>query len=149
MDNVAAVLRLLDSLRRLSGGADADLLSWAPKTQLQCLELGAPVEIMFQSLAEPKTRWSASLMSRWSCWTRPTARWRREAPWPATAQQFMYFETGQGSEFTYGKHHGIDMSTSEALCYGRPAATTRSWSTMSPASSVRRRTLTDNFEMII
>ena len=27
-------------------------------------------------------------------------------------------ETGQGSEFTYGKHHGIDMSTSEALCYG-------------------------------
>ena len=34
------------------------------------------------------------------------------------AGQFMYFETGQGSEFTYGKHHGIDMTTTEALCYG-------------------------------
>jgi len=30
----------------------------------------------------------------------------------------MYFETGQGSEFTYGKHNGIDMTTTEALCYG-------------------------------
>src|SRR5207237_1618028 len=34
------------------------------------------------------------------------------------AAQFMYFETGQGSEFTYGKHNGIDMATAEALCYG-------------------------------
>jgi ethanolamine ammonia-lyase large subunit len=30
----------------------------------------------------------------------------------------MYFETGQGSELTYGKHNGIDMTTTEALCYG-------------------------------
>ncbi len=30
----------------------------------------------------------------------------------------MYFETGQGSEFSYGTHHGIDMTTTEALCYG-------------------------------
>src|SRR5438552_1074023 len=34
------------------------------------------------------------------------------------AEQFMYFETGQGSEFTYRKHNGIDMTTTEALCYG-------------------------------
>ena len=34
------------------------------------------------------------------------------------AEQFMYFETGQGSELTYGKHNGIDMTTTEALCYG-------------------------------
>ena len=34
------------------------------------------------------------------------------------AAQFMYFETGQGSEYTYGKHNGIDMTTTEALCYG-------------------------------
>jgi hypothetical protein len=30
----------------------------------------------------------------------------------------MYFETGQGSELTYNKHEGIDMTTTEALCYG-------------------------------
>jgi ethanolamine ammonia-lyase large subunit len=34
------------------------------------------------------------------------------------AEQFVYFETGQGSEFSYGTHHGIDMTTTEALCYG-------------------------------
>jgi ethanolamine ammonia-lyase large subunit len=34
------------------------------------------------------------------------------------AAQFTYFETGQGSELTYGKHDGIDMTTLEALCYG-------------------------------
>src|SRR5205085_11212502 len=39
-------------------------------------------------------------------------------PLADTARQFMYFETGQGSEFSYGKHNGIDMATAEALCYG-------------------------------
>ncbi|MGJ8581719.1 MAG: ethanolamine ammonia-lyase subunit EutB, partial [Psychromonas sp.] len=34
------------------------------------------------------------------------------------AEQFMYFETGQGSEMTYRKHNGMDMATCEALCYG-------------------------------
>ena len=43
---------------------------------------------------------------------------KASGPLDGTAQQFMYFETGQGSEFTYGKHNGIDMATTEALCYG-------------------------------
>jgi ethanolamine ammonia-lyase large subunit len=34
------------------------------------------------------------------------------------AENFMYFETGQGSEYTYNKHEGMDMTTTEALCYG-------------------------------
>src|SRR5439155_238967 len=41
-----------------------------------------------------------------------------KGPLKDVARQFMYFETGQGSEFTYGKHNGIDMTTTEALCYG-------------------------------
>lgn len=32
--------------------------------------------------------------------------------------QFIYFETGQGSEVSYGKHGGINMSTTEVLTYG-------------------------------
>ncbi len=54
----------------------------------------------------------------------------------------MYFETGQGSEYTYGKHNGIDMATTEALCYGLARRYDRSWSTTSPASSAPRRTST-------
>ena len=34
------------------------------------------------------------------------------------ASQWMYFETGQGSEVSYGSHDGIDMATCEALSYG-------------------------------
>src|SRR5207237_1612939 len=41
-----------------------------------------------------------------------------KGPLRDVARQFMYFETGQGSEFTYDKHNGIDMTTTEALCYG-------------------------------
>ncbi len=41
-----------------------------------------------------------------------------KGPLGRAAAQFMYFETGQGSELTYGKHNGIDMTTTEALCYG-------------------------------
>src|SRR6185295_15400232 len=39
-------------------------------------------------------------------------------PLRGEAEQFMYFETGQGSELSYGKHDGTDMTTLEALCYG-------------------------------
>lgn len=39
-------------------------------------------------------------------------------PLAGFADQFMYFETGQGSEMTYRKHNGIDVTTREALCYG-------------------------------
>ena len=42
----------------------------------------------------------------------------KHGPLGKEAEQFMYFETGQGSELTYGKHNGIDMTTTEALCYG-------------------------------
>jgi len=41
-----------------------------------------------------------------------------KGPLAPDAPQFMYFETGQGSELSYGKHNGIDMTTTEALCYG-------------------------------
>ena len=41
-----------------------------------------------------------------------------KGPLKDVARQFMYFETGQGSEMTYRKHNGMDMTTCEALCYG-------------------------------
>ncbi|MFM8860214.1 MAG: ethanolamine ammonia-lyase subunit EutB, partial [Methylocystis sp.] len=38
-------------------------------------------------------------------------------PLRGMGKKFMYFETGQGSELSYKKHNGIDMTTAEALCY--------------------------------
>jgi ethanolamine ammonia-lyase large subunit len=64
------------------------------------------------------------------------------------AAQFMYFETGQGSEFTYRKHNGIDMTTTEALCYGL-ARRYDPFMVNNVTGFIGPETHLDNFEMII
>lgn len=118
VENVDRLLRLLDSIRQRTGAPTQICVLAHIKTQLACLERGAPVEILFQSLAgTEKTNLrefdiSVDLLDH---------GYRTMAAKGAlrdVASQFMYFETGQGSEFSYGTHHGIDMTTTEALCYG-------------------------------
>jgi ethanolamine ammonia-lyase large subunit len=117
VDNVERVLRLLDAVRRRTGAPTQICVLAHIKTQLACLERGAPVEILFQSLGGTEATnllefdISVDLLDqgyRAMAARRPI----RES------RQFMYFETGQGSEFTYGRNHGIDMTTAEGLCYG-------------------------------
>jgi ethanolamine ammonia-lyase large subunit len=118
VDNVDRLLRLLDSVRRRTGVPSQICVLAHIKTQLACLERGAPVEVLFQSLAgTEKTNLrefdiSVDLLDH-GYHTMAAKGALRDV-----AGQFMYFETGQGSEFTYGTHHGIDMTTAEALCYG-------------------------------
>lgn len=118
VENVSGLLRHLDKLRRETGAPTQICVLAHVKTQMACLERGAPVEIMFQSLAGT----DRTLVDEFDCCVglldeayRIMAAKGALAP---HARQFMYFETGQGSELTYGKHNGIDMTTAEALCYG-------------------------------
>jgi ethanolamine ammonia-lyase large subunit len=60
----------------------------------------------------------------------------------------MYFETGQGSEYTYGKHEGIDMTTTEALCYGL-ARRYDPFMVNNVTGFIGPETHLDNFEMIM
>src|SRR5439155_17562502 len=87
-------------------------------TQLACLVAGAPLEITFQSLAGTEqtnlTEFDITIDLLDEAYRTMATR----GPLRDVAAQFMYFETGQGSEFTYRKHNGIDMTTTEALCYG-------------------------------
>ena len=73
---------------------------------------------------------------------------RASGPLHDVAEQFMYFETGQGSEFTYGKHHGIDMTTTEALCYGL-ARRYDPFMVNNVTGFIGPETHVDNFEMIV
>ncbi len=118
VENVAHILRHLDTVRRRTGAPTQICVLAHVKTQLACLEQGAPVEIMFQSLAGTYntlvTEFDVTVDLLDRAYTMMAAR----GPLAPDAQQFMYFETGQGSEFTYGKHDGIDMATLEACCYG-------------------------------
>ncbi len=118
VENVSAILCRLDALRRQVAAPTQICVLAHIKTQIDCLEQGAPVEVMFQSLAGTERTnllefgISVELLDRG--WQLMADR----GPLRDQARQFMYFETGQGSEFTYGKHNGIDMTTAEALCYG-------------------------------
>lgn len=118
VENISALLHHLDRLRRHAGAPTQICVLAHIKTQLACLERGAPVEVMFQSLAgtEATNRYEFDLtVDLLDTGYRTMAE---RGPLKGVAEQFMYFETGQGSEFTYGKHNGIDMTTTEALCYG-------------------------------
>jgi ethanolamine ammonia-lyase large subunit len=117
IENTTALLRHVDRLRRETGAPTQICVLSHIRSQLACLESGAPVEIMFQSLAGTER----TLVEEFDCdidlLDRCYQAMSERGPLRDSAQQFMYFETGQGSELSYGKHNGIDMTTAEALCY--------------------------------
>jgi ethanolamine ammonia-lyase large subunit len=118
VDNVSALLALLDRIRRHTGAPTQTCVLAHIKTQLACLERGAPVEILFQSLAGTERTNLLEFDISVDLLDHGYRTMAERGALAGQARQFMYFETGQGSEFTYGKHNGIDMTTTEALCYG-------------------------------
>ncbi|WP_437896812.1 ethanolamine ammonia-lyase subunit EutB [Sorangium sp. So ce124] len=118
VETTAAILRHLDRMRRAAGVPTQICCLSHLKVQLAALDQGAPVEILFQSLAGTEsccvTEFDVTVDLIDEGYRRMAAR----GPLAGQAEQFMYFETGQGSELTYGKHEGIDMATAESLCYG-------------------------------
>lgn len=118
VENISNILRHVDKVRRRTGAPTQVCVLAHVKTQLGCLDQGAPVEVIFQSLAGT----DATLISEFDVTVdlldRAYLTMRERGPLAGEAEQFMYFETGQGSELTYGKHEGIDMTTLEACCYG-------------------------------
>lgn len=117
VDNVERVLRLLDAIRRRTGAPTQICVLSHIKTQLACLERGAPVEILFQSLGGTEATNLLEFDVSVDLLDHGYRTMAARGP-IRNGRQFMYFETGQGSEFTYGRNHGIDMTTAEALCYG-------------------------------
>ncbi|ODU01338.1 MAG: ethanolamine ammonia-lyase [Planctomycetes bacterium SCN 63-9] len=90
-------------------------------TQLGCLDRGAPVDLLFQSiagteLANASFGISLALLGEGQERVLEHHRGRGEVPW--VGDQAMYFETGQGSALSAGAHHGVDQLTLEARAYG-------------------------------
>lgn len=148
VENISAMLAHLDKVRTSTGAPTQICVLAHVKTQLGCLERGAPVEVIFQSLAGTEktnlTEFDISVDLLDHAWRTMS---EKGALAPA-ARNFMYFETGQGSEYTYGKHNGIDMTTCEALCYGL-ARRYRPFMVNNVTGFIGPETHVDNFEMII
>jgi ethanolamine ammonia-lyase large subunit len=117
-DSVPALvqlLHLLDGIRQQHDIPTQTCVLTHVTNTLQAIELGAPVDLVFQSVAgtEGTNRSfgvSLALLD--------------EAHAAAQAQQrgtlgshCMYFETGQGSALSAGAHHGVDQQTLEARAY--------------------------------
>ena len=116
LESVARLLKMVDEFKR----------KWEVPTQISVLahvttqtaaadKLGAPMDLMFQSIAGSQKGNEAfgltakmleegrsMMLSRGTC----------------TGPNVMYFETGQGSELSSEAHNGWDQVTMEARCYG-------------------------------
>jgi ethanolamine ammonia-lyase large subunit len=89
-------------------------------TQLAAMERGAPVDLLFQSVAgteKANRSFGISLATLREGRERVLEHHRsRDVKWLGT--QAMYFETGQGSALSAEAHHGVDQLTLEARAYG-------------------------------
>jgi ethanolamine ammonia-lyase large subunit len=89
-------------------------------TQLAALDCGAPVDLLFQSVAGTQAAnksFGITLEMLREGSERVAEHHRtRDVAWKG--EQVMYFETGQGSALSAEAHHGLDQLTLEARAYG-------------------------------
>jgi len=117
-DSVAGVVRLEQMLAELIDRYEIPTQSCVlahVTTQLQAIESGAPVDIVFQSIAGTEAANASfgvnlNLLGEALDAARSVSR-------RAIGNNVMYFETGQGSCLSAGAQHGVDQQTLEARAY--------------------------------
>jgi len=114
-ESTAEILAALHDLRVRNGIPTQHCVLSHVTVQMKALQLGGPMDLMFQSFAgsEKGNRAfgiSMGLMDE----AYALMKERRSSVGP----NFMYFETGQGNALSSEAHHGADQVTMEARCYG-------------------------------
>ena len=117
-DNVATVanlLALLDEIRRRWSIPTQSCLLSHVTTTLRAIAQGAPVDLVFQSIA------GSEAANKSFGITLALLKEAREAALAlkrgALGDNVMYFETGQGSALSAHAHHGVDQQTMETRAY--------------------------------
>ena len=118
VDNVSALLRLTHELIERWRIPTQNCVLAHVTTQMRALEGGAPMDILFQSLAGTEAAIQSfgitvAMLDEASLMIRELGTLGRSG-----ASHLMYFETGQGSELSAGAHGGADQVTLEARGYG-------------------------------
>jgi ethanolamine ammonia-lyase large subunit len=120
VESVSSILHALDRLVEFSKAPTQICCLAHISTQLAAMDRGAPVDLLFQSIAgtEAANRsFGISLESIREGHERVLEHHRkRDVEWKGT--NAMYFETGQGSALSAEAHHGVDQLTLEARAYG-------------------------------
>ena len=120
VESVSTILHGLDRLITVLGIPTQHCCLAHITTQLAALESGAPVDLLFQSVAgtlAANDSFGVNLaMLREGREQVLESHRQRDVPW--LGDQVMYFETGQGSALSANAHHGVDQLTLEARAYG-------------------------------
>ena len=89
-------------------------------TQLAAMDRGAPVDLLFQSIAgtEAANRSFGINLNLLLDGQQKVLEHHRQRNVPWVGGDVMYFETGQGSALSAEAHHGVDQLTLEARAYG-------------------------------
>jgi ethanolamine ammonia-lyase large subunit len=126
VDTAIHLLRMIDALRQRFHIPIQSCVLAHITTQRSALERGAPVDLVFQSIAgtEAANRSfgvSLSLLDEAHQAARALHRGAVCADGPThsnlTGANVMYFETGQGSALSANAHHDVDQQTLEARAY--------------------------------
>jgi ethanolamine ammonia-lyase large subunit len=116
-DNLRRLLELAAGIIDRTGAPMQNCVLGHITTQMRALEAGAPMDIMFQSLAGTQ-KGNAGFGITVAMLDDGYAMIRETGSLRSTKANLMYFETGQGSELSAGAHEGADQVTLEARCYG-------------------------------
>ncbi|MBB6146303.1 ethanolamine ammonia-lyase large subunit [Silvibacterium bohemicum] len=120
-DSVASVTTLLSMIDRVRERYRIPTQSCVLAhitTQLRALERGAPVDLIFQSIAgteQANTSFGVNLKLLDEAYAAGLSLRRGESQ--EGSPNIMYFETGQGSALSANAHHGVDQQTCEARAY--------------------------------
>jgi len=110
--NVETLLRMVDAIRQRFEIPTQSCVLAHVTTQMEALRRGAPVDLLFQSIAG-----SEAANTSFGVGLKLLDEARQAARELKRGENVMYFETGQGSALSANAHHGVDQQTMEARAY--------------------------------
>lgn len=120
VETVGFILRALDRLVNAYNVPTQNCCLAHITTQLAALKQGAPVDLLFQSVAgtEAANRSFGITLAMLREGREAVLEHHRQRDVAWTGTNVMYFETGEGSALSAEAHHGVDQLTLEARAYG-------------------------------
>jgi ethanolamine ammonia-lyase large subunit len=115
VNSVQTLLTLIDHVRRRFEIPVQSCVLAHVSTLMAALEKGAPVDLVFQSIAGTEAA-NQSFGVNLALLDEACAA-ARELKRGTLGDNVMYFETGQGSALSADAHHGVDQQTCEARAY--------------------------------
>jgi len=112
LGTVEALLRMLDAIRAAYEIPTQICVLAHVTTQMRAMERGAPVDLVFQSIAGTE-----AANRSFGVGLAMLDEAHQAARELGRGENVMYFETGQGSALSANAHHGVDQQTCEARAY--------------------------------